>query len=167
MRFRYRATVIAGAAALLCGALVSPSSAAPAPAAAGVSAAGAGPVPAMEFEITGGQIPAGQAAGFTDPGALAYADCDSGYICFFSGASGGGNKCQWSAALISSTNCSWMNGGTPAKSVYNRTSHRYHYYLDSHYNNRLGSTLSGAQGNLTGNYTVGSLCRHNASGCQN
>ncbi|MCU4748355.1 MULTISPECIES: peptidase inhibitor family I36 protein [Streptomyces] len=162
MKLRKRFTMTAAATALALGGLLG----------SGVGPAGA----ATEADVAVQQEPAvavglaaQEAVGFDDAGALAYADCTSGYICFFSAANGGGSKCQWSSALNSDTRpqCSWMNSGTTAKSVYNRTSYRYHYYLDKNYKNRLGSTLSGGQGNLAGSYTIGSLCRHNASGCPN
>ncbi|MFJ4821908.1 peptidase inhibitor family I36 protein [Streptomyces bacillaris] len=115
----------------------------------------------------------GEAIGFTAPageiGTQAYSDCTSGYICFFSGSNGTGSKCQWSSALNprAREECSWMNNGKNAKSVYNRTSYRYHYYKAFNYKDRIGSTLSGGQGNLAGTYNIGSLCRHNAKGCPN
>ncbi|MFJ7996191.1 peptidase inhibitor family I36 protein [Streptomyces sp. NPDC096310] len=118
-------------------------------------------------------LAAGEATGFSTPpgdvGTRAYSDCTSGYICFFSGTGGTGSKCQWSSALVprAREECSWMNNGSNAKSVYNRTSYRYHYYRAFNYADRIGSTLSGGQGNLAGTYNIGSLCRHNAGGCPN
>ncbi|AKG43530.1 peptidase inhibitor [Streptomyces xiamenensis] len=162
MKLRKGFTMTAAATALALGGLLG----------SGVGPAGA----TTEADVAVQQEPAvavglaaQEAVGFDDAGALAYADCDNGWICFFSATNGGGSKCQWNAALNSDTRpqCSWMNSGTTAKSVYNRTSYRYHYYLDKNYKNRLGSTLSGGQGNLAGSYTIGSLCRHNASGCPN
>ncbi|MFF2377691.1 peptidase inhibitor family I36 protein [Streptomyces xiamenensis] len=166
MKLRKRFTMTAAATALALGGLLG----------SGVGPAGA----ATEAEVgvqqeasaaaeAGFTLAPGEAVGFEDAGALAYDDCDDGYICFFSATGGGGSKCQWSAALNPDTRpeCTWMKSGTTAKSVWNRTSYRYHYYLDKNYRNRLGSTLSGGQGNLAGNYLIGSLCRHNASGCPN
>jgi DNA-binding LacI/PurR family transcriptional regulator len=96
--------------------------------------------PVATVPVAAFSVESGEAIGFDDIGALAYSECGSGWICFFSKADGGGQKCQWSDPLIRSTNCSWMKDGTTAKSVYNRTGHRYHYYLDAGYKNRLGST---------------------------
>jgi hypothetical protein len=123
--------------------------------------------PVATVPVAAFSVESGEAIGFDDIGALAYSECGSGWICFFSKADGGGQKCQWSDPLIRSTNCSWMKDGTTAKSVYNRTGHRYHYYLDAGYKNRLGSTANGGKGNLAGSYTIGSLCRHNYKGCPN
>ncbi|MFE2044910.1 peptidase inhibitor family I36 protein [Streptomyces sp. NPDC059477] len=131
---------------------------------------------ALSYEVfPSGEVSlgAGQAAGFGatpgDVGTLKYSDCPSGYICFWSEPGGEGLRCSWSAALNPRAReaCSWMNNGTTTKSVYNRTSYRYHYYRAFNYQDRIGSTLSGGQGNLAGTYTIGSLCRHNASGCPN
>ncbi|WP_395360727.1 peptidase inhibitor family I36 protein [Streptomyces sp. YH02] len=138
------------------------------PTAQAAQEAPAAPAPAQAVAVSLG---AGEAIGFSVPpgevGTQAYSDCTSGYICFFSGTSGSGSKCQWSASLVprAREQCSWMNNGSPAKSVYNRTSYRYHYYKAFNYADRIGSTLSGGQGNLAGTYNIGSLCRHNASGC--
>ncbi|MDX3384695.1 peptidase inhibitor family I36 protein [Streptomyces niveiscabiei] len=118
-------------------------------------------------------LESGQAVGFgatpDAAGLRAYSDCPSGWICFWSGSNGTGSRCQWSSSLNprAREECSWMNNGTVTKSVYNRTSYRYHYYRAFSYQDRIGSTLSGGQGNLAGTYTIGSLCRHNASGCPN
>ncbi|MFB7762827.1 peptidase inhibitor family I36 protein [Streptomyces xiamenensis] len=162
MKLRKRFTMTAAATGLALGGLLG----------SGVGPAGAttaADVAVQQEPAVAVGLAAQEAVGFDDAGALAYADCDNGWICFFSATNGGGSKCQWNAALNSDTRpqCSWMNSGTTAKSVYNRTSYRYHYYLDKNYKNRLGSTLSGGQGNLAGSYTIGSLCRHNASGCPN
>ncbi|MBV1935932.1 peptidase inhibitor family I36 protein [Streptomyces sp. BV286] len=124
-------------------------------------------------DIAAQSLGAGQAMGFDsapgDVGTKAYSDCGSGWICFWSGSNGTGSRCQWSSALNPRAReaCSWMNNGTVTRSVYNRTSYRYHYYRAFSYQDRIGSTLSGGQGNLAGTYTIGSLCRHNASGCPN
>ncbi|MFM9610589.1 peptidase inhibitor family I36 protein [Streptomyces niveiscabiei] len=118
-------------------------------------------------------LESGQAVGFgaaSDAVRLrAYSDCPSGWICFWSGSGGTGSRCQWNSSLNprAREECSWMNNGTVTKSVYNRTSYRFHYYKAFSYRDRIGSTLSGGQGNLAGTYTIGSLCRHNASGCPN
>jgi hypothetical protein len=129
-----------------------------APAPAGIAAQALGAGEAMGFDTAPGDV-----------GPLAYSDCPSGWICFWSGSNGTGSRCQWSSALNPRAReaCSWMNNGTVTKSVYNRTSSRYHYYRAFNYQSRIGSTLSGGQGNLAGTYTIGSLCRHNASGCPN
>ncbi|MGW7295431.1 peptidase inhibitor family I36 protein [Streptomyces xiamenensis] len=162
MKLRKRFTMTAAVTALALGGLLG----------SGVGPAGA----ATEADVTVQQeasaavgLAPGEAVGFEDAEALAYADCEDGWICFFSATGGGGSKCQWNAALNPDTRpeCTWMKSGTTAKSVWNRTSYRYHYYLDENYRNRLGSTLSGGQGNLAGSYVIGSLCRHNASGCPN
>ncbi|WP_432746446.1 peptidase inhibitor family I36 protein [Streptomyces sp. JH002] len=166
MKLRKRFTMTAAATALALGGLLG-SGAGPAGAATEADVAVQQEAPAAAE--AGFALAAQEAVGFDDAGVLAYADCKDGWICFFSATNGGGSKCQWNAALNPDTRpqCSWMNSGTTAKSVYNRTSYRYHYYLDKNYKNRIGSTLSGAQGNLAGSYTIGSLCRHNASGCPN
>lgn len=52
-------------------------------------------------------------------------------------------------------------------SVYNRTAYHYHYYMDPDYGSRIGSTVAGDRGNLSGLYLVGSLCHHNSTGCPN
>ncbi|WP_282693178.1 peptidase inhibitor family I36 protein [Streptomyces sp. CC208A] len=159
----FAATALMGAAlAVAPTAQAQEASAAPAPAQA-VASAQAGAV----------SLGAGEAIGFSTPpgemGTEAYSDCPSGWICFWSGSNGTGSRCQWSSSLNprAREECSWMNNGTYTKSVYNRTSYRYHYYKAFNYKDRIGSTLSGGQGNLAGTYNIGSLCRHNASGCPN
>ncbi|MHC5905318.1 peptidase inhibitor family I36 protein [Streptomyces sp. S6] len=131
------------------------------------------PTAAQAQESAPASVAAGQAMGFDtstgEVGLRAYSDCPRDWICFWSGENGTGSRCQWSSALNprAREECSWMNNGTVTKSVYNRTNYRYHYYRAFSYRDRIGSTLSGGQGNLAGTYTIGSLCRHNASGCPN
>lgn len=117
----------------------------------------------------GFMVKAGESAGFTEPGARSYSNCPKDYICFYSKTNGSGSRCSWKSAYSPhfGTECSWMKNGTTAKSVYNNSGYRYHYYLDANYKNRLGSTNSGVRGNLAGSYTIGSLCRHGASNCPN
>ncbi|MDT0342322.1 peptidase inhibitor family I36 protein [Streptomyces litchfieldiae] len=94
----------------------------------------------------------------TAPGAAAaYADCSSGAICFFSEKDGGGSRCQYYNDTPR-TSCDFMNDGRTTWSVYNRSAVRVHYYMDANYGRRIGSTLSGVSGNLSGSYTVGSVC---------
>ncbi|MGW4029300.1 peptidase inhibitor family I36 protein [Streptomyces sp. NPDC004838] len=89
----------------------------------------------------------------------AYSDCRAGYICFWSERNGTGQRCQWSEnAPNARPMCSWMNSGTNARSVYNRTGSRFHYYHRANYVDRIGSTVAGDSGNLAGTYTIGSLC---------
>lgn len=111
----------------------------------------------------------GQAAGFDgDVGTAAYSDCPSGYICFWSGANGEGLRCTFGRNYPDVlAACSWMRNEVIPNSVYNRTAYRYHYYLDANYEGRIGSTVAGDSGNLSGRYLVGSLCRHNSTGCPN
>ncbi|MET8976857.1 peptidase inhibitor family I36 protein [Streptomyces sp. NPDC004539] len=155
-----RSTLTTLAATFLMGAAlaVAPTAQAQASAPAPAAPASVAPGQAMGFDTSSGEV-----------GILAYSDCPSGWICFWSGSGGTGSRCQWSSALNprAREECSWMNNGTVTRSVYNRTSYRYHYYRAFSYQDRIGSTLSGGQGNLAGTYTIGSLCRHNASGCPN
>ncbi|WP_162793913.1 peptidase inhibitor family I36 protein [Streptomyces paludis] len=162
MSFRAKLAVLATSGLMAIGLVIAPTAqaqeapAAPAPAAVTAVSLGAGE--AIGFDTAAGEV-----------GAQAYSDCASGWICFWSGTGGTGSRCQWNDALNprAREQCSWMNNGTVTKSVYNRTSYRYHYYRAFSYQDRIGSTLSGGQGNLAGTYTIGSLCRHNASGCAN
>ncbi|WP_183091458.1 peptidase inhibitor family I36 protein [Streptomyces radicis] len=111
----------------------------------------------------------GEASGLDgDIGTAAYSDCPSGSICFWSGANGQGLRCTFGRNYPDVlAACSWMANGVIPHSVYNRTAYRYHYYMDADYETRIGSTVAGDSGNLSGRYLVGSLCRHNSTGCPN
>ncbi|WBB62767.1 peptidase inhibitor family I36 protein [Streptomyces sp. WMMC500] len=111
----------------------------------------------------------GQAAGFGDDvGTAAYGDCPVGYICFWSGENGQGLRCTFGRNYPDVfAACSWIRNEVIPHSVYNRTAYRYHYYLDPGYKSRIGSTVAGDRGNLSGRYLIGSLCRHNSTGCPN
>lgn len=155
MRFNGKAAAAVSAA--LFGAALALAPAAEAGEPAGVTAAyGLAPGEAVGFG-TGGA-----------PGTMAYSDCPSGWICFFSGPNGTGSMCRWNDNDAQARgDCSWMAGGTPTDSVYNRTNYRFHYYREYNYVNRIGSTVANDSGNLAGTYTIGSLCRHDHDGCPN
>lgn len=111
----------------------------------------------------------GERAGFGDDvGTAEYRDCPSGSICFWNGQDGAGLRCTFGTNYPDVlAACSWMANGVIPNSVYNNSSYRYHYYLDANYRSRIGSTTAGDSGNLSGRYLIGSLCRHNSSGCPN
>ncbi|RBM06880.1 hypothetical protein [Streptomyces sp. PT12] len=60
-----------------------------------------------------------------------------------------------------------MANGVIPRSVYHRTAYRYHYSMDADHEGRIGSTVAGDRGNLSGRYLVGFLCRRNSTGCPN
>ncbi|MFD1147022.1 peptidase inhibitor family I36 protein [Saccharothrix hoggarensis] len=83
-------------------------------------------------------------------------DCTDNYICFFKGADGTGERCQYSKSHPRANEiCSW--GLVNAHSVRNRSNDRVHYYAEHNYRSRIGSTVAGDQGNLAGTYTIRSL----------
>jgi hypothetical protein len=126
--------------------------------AAGLIGAALAVVPVAQADAT----PSGAAAASVS---RAYSDCANGFICFWSEKGGEGQKCQWSQnAPNARSMCSWMNAGTNARSVYNRTGSRFHYYHQANYVNRIGSTTAGNRGNLAGTYTIGSLCAGSCPG---
>ncbi|MFJ8045844.1 peptidase inhibitor family I36 protein [Kitasatospora sp. NPDC096147] len=101
--------------------------------------------------------PAAGAAAEATP--RSWSSCPDGWICFFSERDGGGQLCKWSQnSTDTRSQCSWMRAGTNTRSVWNRTSKRYHYYHRTSYVDRIGSTTAGDRGNLAGTYTIGSLC---------
>ena len=87
--------------------------------------------------------------------------CGAGFVCFYTGANGGGSRCAWSVADPSWTGgtsvCSWATT-TNVKSVWNNGSSSSYtgvaYYLSRDYGNRVGCTPQGARGNLVGDYKV-------------
>jgi hypothetical protein len=90
--------------------------------------------------------------------AAAYS-CSAGYFCIYSDWNGGGTRCQWSDEKKANTadNCSFIQGGKNVLSVRNNTNHRVQYYTQTNYNARVGSTPSGGEGNLQGNYQIRSF----------
>jgi hypothetical protein len=103
-----------------------------------------------------GVVPTASAA--VAPSAAAYS-CSPGYFCIYSGWNGGGTRCQWSQEKKANTadDCSFIQGGKNVLSVRNNTNHRVQYYTQTNYNARVGSTPSGGEGNLQGNYQIRSF----------
>lgn len=89
----------------------------------------------------------------------AYSDCPGGNICFYNGRDGSGGRCSWREHdedwTSGGTVCSWARTMN-VKSVINNTAHRIEYFKQPGYRDRVGSTLSGVQGNLAGTYKLGS-----------
>jgi hypothetical protein len=112
---------------------------------------------ALSTAAAGAALLFGAGLATAPPAAAAYADCPNGAICFFSGKDGGGSQCRYYDDTPR-TSCGFMNDGRTTWSVYNRSAVRVHYYLDASYGSRIGSTRSGVSGNLSGSYTVGSVC---------
>ncbi|MEU8350615.1 peptidase inhibitor family I36 protein [Streptomyces sp. NPDC048845] len=110
----------------------------------------------------------GSTADMSTSAAAGYADCPKNKICFWPDFNARGTRCTYENTNHKNTQakCFWM-ADKMAKSIYNRTGHRVHYYLDKNFKKRLGSTTSGDSGNLSGRYTIGSLCRHNIGACPN
>ncbi|MFI1564376.1 peptidase inhibitor family I36 protein [Streptomyces sp. NPDC020490] len=110
-----------------------------------------------------GTAPAASAA--TAPAAPATGDsaaafrCDPGHFCIYSGWSGGGSRCQWTAQRVANTadRCSFIRNGKKVLSVWNGTGHRVQYYKQTNYHARVGSTPAGHGGNLQGSYQIRSF----------
>ncbi|MFI5617870.1 peptidase inhibitor family I36 protein [Streptomyces sp. NPDC051567] len=102
-----------------------------------------------------GAVPAATAA----PGSAAAFSCSPGYFCIYSGWNGEGIRCQWSQNSKANTadDCSFIRDGKNVLSVRNNTGHRVQYYTRTNYNARVGSTPSGQEGNLQGNYQIRSF----------
>jgi Peptidase inhibitor family I36 len=85
--------------------------------------------------------------------------CAPGYFCIYSDWNGGGTRCQWSQQSKTNTadDCSFIQRGQNVRSVRNNTDHRVQYYTQTNYHSRVGSTPSGGQGNLQGNYQIRSF----------
>ncbi|MEU6328381.1 peptidase inhibitor family I36 protein [Streptomyces sp. NPDC047049] len=85
--------------------------------------------------------------------------CTSGYFCIYSDWNGGGTRCQWSQSSKANTadDCSFIQRGQNVRSVWNNTRHRVQYYTQTNYHARVGSTPSGAGGNLQGSYQIRSF----------
>jgi len=83
-------------------------------------------------------------------------NCSVGYVCFFTGANGTGDRCQYSESHKKANEiCSW--GLKKPLSVWNRTSSKATYYGSQDFRDKIGSTESGKRGNLQGTYTIRSL----------
>jgi hypothetical protein len=85
--------------------------------------------------------------------------CTSGYFCIYSDWNGGGTRCQWSQSSKANTadDCSFIQRGQNVRSVWNSTRHRVQYYTQTNYHARVGSTPSGAGGNLQGSSQIRSF----------
>ncbi|MET8557242.1 peptidase inhibitor family I36 protein [Streptomyces sp. NPDC004959] len=103
-----------------------------------------------------GAVPAAAAAPRQSPAAYS---CNAGYFCIYTGWNGTGTRCQWSQSKLANTadNCSFIQRGTPVRSLYNRTGHRVQYYTQTNYKHRVGSTPKNGKGNLQGNYQIRSF----------
>lgn len=86
-------------------------------------------------------------------------NCTPGYFCVYSGWNGSGTRCQWSQNLFVNTadDCSFIRLGQNVRSVWNNSNHRVQYYAETNFMSRVGSTTSGAGGNLQGNYQIRSF----------
>lgn len=83
-------------------------------------------------------------------------ECSANYICFYVGSDGTGKRCQYSQSNAQADEeCSW--GLVKPRSVRNRSDNRVHYYAQHDFEDRIGSTVAGDQGNLAGTYTIRSL----------
>ncbi|WP_405016070.1 peptidase inhibitor family I36 protein [Kitasatospora sp. NBC_00070] len=93
------------------------------------------------------------------PASVRAYSCSPGYFCLYSDWNGGGTRCQWSDERKANTadNCSFIQRGQNVLSVRNNTNHRVQYYTQTNYNSRVGSTPSGGEGNLQGNYQIRSF----------
>lgn len=86
-------------------------------------------------------------------------DCDAGYVCFYSGSNGTGDRCAW---LVDDPD--WRSGNIQCRafsvprSIYNMGIAGYPdhiaYYQDANYKNRKGCTGPGRYGNLAGTYSI-------------
>ncbi|MEV7379745.1 peptidase inhibitor family I36 protein [Streptomyces lydicus] len=105
-----------------------------------------------------GVTPTASAAPAAPARAAAYR-CSSGYFCIYSDWNGGGTRCQWSQSSKANTadDCSFIQRGQNVRSVWNNTGHRVQYYTQTNYHARVGSTPSGAGGNLQGSYQIRSF----------
>ena len=82
-----------------------------------------------------------------------------GDVCFWSEKGGTDKRCafdiddeRWHVAPVV---CSWA-GNTTVKCIWNRHSIAVRYYVSTNYNGRIGCTVAGGSGDLTGTYTVSS-----------
>ncbi|MFF8314669.1 peptidase inhibitor family I36 protein [Streptomyces lydicus] len=105
-----------------------------------------------------GVTPTASAAPEAPARAAAYR-CSPGYFCIYSDWNGGGTRCQWSQSSKANTadDCSFIQRGQNVRSVWNNTRHRVQYYTQTNYHTRVGSTPSGAGGNLQGSYQIRSF----------
>ncbi|AOP48173.1 peptidase inhibitor family I36 protein [Streptomyces lydicus] len=105
-----------------------------------------------------GVTPTASAAPAAPARAAAYR-CSPGYFCIYSDWNGGGTRCQWSQSNKANTadDCSFIQRGQNVRSVWNNTGHRVQYYTQTNYHARVGSTPSGAGGNLQGSYQIRSF----------
>lgn len=105
-----------------------------------------------------GAAPPASAAPAAAASPAAYS-CSRGYFCIYSDWNGGGTRCQWSQASKANTadDCSFIQRGQNVRSVWNNTGHRVQYYTQTNYHARVGSTPSGAGGNLQGSYQIRSF----------
>ncbi|MFD3417731.1 peptidase inhibitor family I36 protein [Streptomyces decoyicus] len=105
-----------------------------------------------------GTVPTASATPTESARAAAFS-CSSGYFCIYSDWNGGGTRCQWSQSSKANTadDCSFIQRGQNVRSVWNSTRHRVQYYTQTNYHARVGSTPSGAGGNLQGSYQIRSF----------
>ncbi|MFF8772503.1 peptidase inhibitor family I36 protein [Kitasatospora sp. NPDC015120] len=117
---------------------------------------------ALGFAPSAAAGPGDPAGGGARQSVRSYDDCPAGNFCIFSDYNGGGRRCWWPAEGSSSVpdtaaGCPFIRDGQNVRSVRNRTEHRVQYYTSTNYNNRVGSTLAGGQGNLQGTYQIRSF----------
>lgn len=94
------------------------------------------------------------------PRAAAY-NCPVGYICFYSGDNGTGDRCAWDGNDNDWRNgnikCSW-SADKNVRSVYNNgtsgSPSTVVYYAGANYETRKGCTTRGKKGNLAGTYKL-------------
>ncbi|MGA4843623.1 peptidase inhibitor family I36 protein [Streptomyces sp. G45] len=93
----------------------------------------------------------------TPPSAPAWS-CSSGYVCFYTGLNGTGQRCQWrDASTDHRRDCSWA-ARTKVKSIWNRgTSGSFSgvtYYRSTGYRGPIDCVRQGDRGNLRPFYIV-------------
>ncbi|MEU5273586.1 peptidase inhibitor family I36 protein [Streptomyces hygroscopicus] len=122
-------------------------------------AAALGTAPAATAAATAPAAPATENSAPATGNSAAAFRCDPGHFCIYSGWSGGGSRCQWTAQKVANTadQCSFIRNGKKVLSVWNGTGHRVQYYKQTNYNARVGSTAAGHGGNLQGSYQIRSF----------
>ncbi len=119
---------------------------------------------ALRTSLAAGTAAAAFAVVLVAPGtaqAASYDDCQSGDVCFYTGANGSGQMCAWDGDdpdwRTGAVKCTWA-ATTNVRSVYNNGTKGVYqdvvYYSGKDYTNRIGCTKVGKKGNLTGTYRL-------------
>ncbi len=114
---------------------------------------------AVTFAVALGAAPTAVAHGVPSaPARAAGYNCAAGYFCMYSGWSGTGTACRYTAKVANTADaCSFIRRGEDVRSVWNGTGSTATYYTQTNFHPKVGSTKPGHGGNLMGSYQIRSI----------